>query len=184
MSSTETLALLCAGSTRYHDALGSCSTSDRLSRAEIAGLLSGLNEEAVNLALAKYAGDLSAERRLMSLVRLWAVDVALREDWKIVRGRPTVVNMAALAVFEVVRPNRCKRCNGCGFVGNKVCLSCSGMTTKPLSGRSIAECLGIDEAAYRKLWKVRYDLCFNHVQAIDCEVNRVVRKRDNEVSFA
>lgn len=180
MSSTETLALLCAGSTRYHDALGSCSTSDRLSRAEIAGLLSGLNEEAVNLALAKYAGDLSAERRLMSLVRLWAVDVALREGWKIVRGRPTVVNLAAIAVFEVVRPNRCKKCKGTGFVRIKQCVSCAGSGYKLISGSAIAEAILIDKSNYSRTWEGRYVGVLNYVQSIDSKVNRLVRMADRE----
>lgn len=180
MSSMETLALLCAGSTRYHEGLGCGAASGQLSRSEIAGLLSGLSNNAMNLALAKYAGDLSSERKLWSCVYLHAVDMALAESWKIQRGRPTVANMAYLAVFEVVRPNRCNKCKGTGFVRIKQCGCCAGSGYKLISGNAIAEAIFIDKSNYSRTWESRYVGVLNYVQAIDAEVNRAVRVADRE----
>ena len=170
----EVIALLCAGSVRYHEPLGKGGSAGQLTRAEIAGLLSGLSSEAVNFALAKYAGDLPAERMFIAQLRVWAADMVLAENWQIVRGRPTVCNMCALAAFEVVRPNRCPRCQGRGIDKAKVCGVCNGSTFKPLSGRFIAEAIGMDESSYRQTWKSRYERILRYVQDVDGKVNRAV----------
>lgn len=173
MASVEIIGLLCAGSTRYHE-YGGGSGVDRLTRSELAGLLAGLNEAAMNLALAKYALDLEAERCLIAHVRVWAAGVAVRERWQIVKGRPTVVNISALAVFESVRPNRCCRCSGRGFVANRLCPVCTGSGYKALSGRKIADVIGVDECCFRRQWKQRYADVMAYVQGLDATVNRVI----------
>lgn len=180
MASVEVIALLCSGSTRYHEGGSSGAANDRLSKAELAGFLAGLSGPAMHLALAKYALDQDAERLLIAHVRLWAADIAVREEWQIVRGRPTVVNMAALAVFEAVRPNRCHRCDGRGYLGNKVCLICNGSGHKALTGRKIAEAIGVDECNYRRLWRARYDECFRYLQSLDSMVIRVIGLADKD----
>lgn len=180
MASVEIIGLLCAGSTRYHNHGGRSGASDQLSRSELAGLLSGLDRTAMNLALAKYAGDLGAERMLIANIRVWAAGIAVRESWKIVKGRPCVANMAALAVFDVVRHNRCCRCSGRGVMSNRVCTGCNGSGYRPLTGRKLAEAIGIDEATYRKQWRVRYEYCLDYVQNIDSEVNRAVSLSDRK----
>jgi hypothetical protein len=177
------MGLLCARAVKYHQALGSGGSPSLLSRSELAGLLSGLDGLAMNLALAKYMADHAAERMLIAQVREWAAGVAVREHWQVVRGRPTVCNMAALAVLDVVRPNRCCKCEGRGMAVNKVCKYCEGSGLKPLSGRKIAEVMGIDEATYRKLWRARYELCLDHVQRIDANVNRVIRLSDRDLKY-
>lgn len=180
MASVEIIGLLCAGSVKYHQALGSGGSVGVLSRAELAGLLAGLSPEAMNLAMAKYAADLSAERMLIAQVREWAAGIAFKQGWEIVRGRPTVVNMSALAVFEVVRPNRCPRCQGRGIVGVKVCLSCSGSTFRRLSGRATSEAIGVCETEYRRHWRGRFEQCLSYVLGLDCDVNRLLFVADRE----
>jgi hypothetical protein len=175
VASVEIIALLCAGSTAYHGLPGGGSTGDRLSRLEIAGLLSGLNKAAMNLALAKYALDLDAERGLIAHVRGYAAGLAVKEGWHIVKGRPVLCNMAALAVFEAVRPNRCVRCSGRGVLGHRVCIRCNGSGYKALSGRKIAEGIGVDEAAYRRSWREKYEHCFGYIQSLDSEINKCLR---------
>lgn len=177
MASVEIIGLLCAGSTRYHEFGGHCGAADdRLSRSELAGLLSGLDRVAMNLALAKYAGDLAAERMLIAQMRVWAV----RQGWKIVKGRPTVINMAALAVFEVVRPNRCYRCSGRGVVAHRVCSVCSGSGFKALSGSKMALVMAIDESNWRRLWHDRYEKCYRYVQGIDSAIHDRLLWADRE----
>jgi len=181
MASVEVIGLLCAGSTRYHEA-GRSSSTDRLSKAEIAGLLAGLSREAMNLALAKYALDVDAERMLIAHVRVWSAGVAVKEAWQIIKGRPVVSNMAALAVFDVVRPNRCQRCSGRGVSVNRVCSGCSGSGYKSLSARQIAEAIGIDESCYRRTWKVRYEQIYQHVDRMDQDISWVLYWADKQVA--
>lgn len=180
MASPEVIGLLCAGATNYHS-VGGGSGKDKLSRSELAGLLAGLDEVAMNLALAKYAGDEAAERMLIAQTRVWTVHVANQEGWQVVKGRPTIMNLAALAVFEVIRPNRCGRCGGTGFKALKVCSTCHSTGFKPLSARQLAEAVLVDRETFRKRWQARYDLCYRHVQQIDAEVNQSLRMADRKV---
>lgn len=182
MASAEMIvALLCAGSTRYHSVGGVGGwLGGRLSRPELAGLMAGMNEVQTHLALAKYALDEDSERALIASVRVWAAGLAIQQGWDIVRGRPTVANMSALAVFDVVRPNRCCRCQGRGLVDNRVCSCCSGTGYKALSGRKMAEAIGVDQSNYCRIWKGRYQMILNHVQNIDSNVNISIRSADKE----
>ncbi|MGZ8933477.1 MAG: hypothetical protein ACXW04_01130 [Methylobacter sp.] len=184
MASVEIIGLLCAGSTRYHEQGGSGSNTDKLSRSELAGLLAGLDKASMNYALAKYALDQDAERMLIAHVRVWAAGVAVRESWQIVKGRPIVSNMAALAVFESVRPNRCCRCEGRGVVSNRVCLVCNGSGYKALSGRKVAEAISVDECSYRRLWKQRYDQIYTYVTGLDASINNSLHRSDREINYA
>lgn len=172
MSSIEILAMLCAGSTRYHAVGGRSFGGDRLSGVELAGLLSGLGDCEINFVLAKYMGDMKSEQLLIKHVLDWLLAVAWNEHWKIIQGRSCLMNMAELAVFEVVRPNRCDKCGGGGYsVLFKLCKQCQGSGYARMSGRSIAEAIGIDEGNYRRVWKDRFNRCVSFVQVIDSEVN-------------
>jgi hypothetical protein len=176
VASAEVIGLLCAGSTMFHP--GGGFAGDRLSRGEMAGLLAGIGANAMHLALAKYADDLDAERKLVAHVRVWAAGLAVRESWQIERGRPTVSNMAALAVFEVVRPNRCGRCHGTGYRGMRTCSTCQATGVKALTGRQLAAGMLIDECNYRRRWKKRYDRCFAYVNGLECSVFSALRAAD------
>ena len=175
MATPELLGLLCAGTMNYHGALGG-HASQLLTKAELAGLLSGLSVEALDLAMAKYAGCHQSERRLILKVMSWAVDLAVAEEWEIVRGRPTVCNMATLSVLEVVRPNRCGTCHGAGYKGARLCMSCNGAGTKALAGTVIAESCGLMQQDFSRNWKQRYDRVYRHVAGLDGQVNGVLRR--------
>lgn len=175
MVGIESLKLLSAGSTSYHSSLAHNRNNDTLNRIEIAGLLSGLNEIQTALVYAKHVGDLSAERKLWAFVYQWAAGKALREQWQVMRGRQTIANMCYLAVFEVVRPNRCRACKGSGIIKAKPCSCCNGSGTHVLSGRTIAQAIGIDESNYRRTWEARYKCVYDYVRNIDCDVNRAVK---------
>lgn len=178
MSNGEIGGLLCAGSTRYHEMLGASSRSGKLSKAELAGLLAGMSKTAVNLFMAKYMLDADSERMLIAHVRVWSAGQAVEHKWKVVKGRPTVSNMAALAVFETIRPNRCERCGGRGLLSVKVCPVCDGTGYRYLSERRIAEAIGIDKSIYRKLWRDRYTDIFRYLQRIDVDINIILRMSD------
>lgn len=177
MASVEIIGVLCAGSTRYHEG-GRSTSAAMLAGVEFAALLGGLSADAMHLALAKYAADVDSERKLIADVRVYAAGLAIAEGWQVVRGRPTVSNMAALAVFDVIRPNRCGRCSGTGFKSNRVCVSCNGSGFKPLSGRQMSEAIGVDEAHYRRKWKPRFESVYDYVLRLDSKVLNAVRVND------
>jgi len=134
-----------------------------LNRVEMAGLLSGLDAHETNLVLAKYRDDEAAERALRAHVRLYAVGLALEEQWKITKGRPIVCNMGALAVFEVISPGCCRRCNGTGMVFNHACNTCNSSGYKPASGRAKAKFVGVDEKQWRQVWNQRYERIYRYL---------------------
>jgi len=178
VASPEIISLLCAGTVKYHAALGGHG-APLLTRGEIAGLLAGLPPEAMDLALAKYAGDLAAERLLVAKVRAWAAGLAVAEEWEIERGRPTLCNMSALAVFEVVRPNRCGTCHGTGYKGARLCPSCDGAGVRQLAGVTIAQACGLSQPDYSRKWQSRYGQVLQHVQGLDSRVNGVLHRNLN-----
>lgn len=189
MASVEIIGLLCAGSVKYHQALGSGKAAGVLSRSELAGLLAGLSDSGMHLALAKYAGDLDCERKLIAHVRTWAAGVAFAEGWEVVRGRPTVVNLCALAVFEVVRPNVCPTCQGSGWTRSRssvvLCKGCNGAAFRALSGREVAAAVGLANSTFCDTWRGRYDKILSFVQDLDYEVNKVLRVSDrSEKNYA
>jgi hypothetical protein len=180
MASSEIIGLLCAGSIKYHEPI-SITSGEKLTRAELAGLLVGLSVPAMSLALAKYALCENAERSLIANIRVWSAGIAIKEQWRTVKGRPTIMNMAAMAVFDVVRPNRCVRCHGRGLVSMRVCPCCSGSGVKFVSGRSVADAIGVDECNYRRLWRARYNQIISYVQGLDAEVSRVLYYADKVI---
>jgi hypothetical protein len=183
MASVVVIGLLCAGSTQYHPFQSSSRRGDHLSRAELAGLLSGLSSAQMHYALAKWALDQDAECNLLAHVRVWLADIAVREQWKVVKGKPTICNMAAIAVFEAIRPNRCGLCRGRLYVSNKVCPSCSGSGYRYLSGREIADAMSIDQSNFSRTWQSRYERVFKYLQDIDCEVKYTLGKADKELAL-
>jgi len=187
MSSPEVIAALFAGSIDYHAVHGSFSNSAELTRSELAGLLAGLDRHAVDYAFARYGCDTDSERRLIAHVRVWLAGIAIRERWdgEIVKSRPTLCNMSALAVFESVRPNRCDRCYGRGILVNRACNRCGGSGYNALSGRKIAGAIGVPETSWRATWADRYKKTFNYVQDIDSKVIITLRKATKRIeSFA
>jgi hypothetical protein len=168
------LALLCAGSTKYHAVGGRATGGDSLSKAELAGLLADLSPAAMNLALAKYMLDEEAERLLIAHVRVAVVGWAAAEKWHIVNGRPCVLNMSALAVIEVVRPNRCGKCGGTSVVAGKVCCGCGGLGYARLSNAVVANAIGYDKSTFGRVWKERYLRVIGYVQDIDSNVEKII----------
>lgn len=171
MSAIDVLALLCAGSTRYHENLGRGGCVGQLSKSELAGVLSGLDTPSMRLVEAKYLGEINSEQELIEYVHDYVKDLSIKGDWNIDQGRPCLINMSVLAVLEVVRPNNCSRCNGVGFLNLvSLCKKCNGSGIMKLSGRTIASAIGISEASYRQVWNKRYSECYKYVQDIDSKV--------------
>lgn len=178
------LGRIASGAVQYGGVKGGTVSADSLSRAELAGLLSGLDRVHTNLALAKYMRDELAEFALTESVRLWISGVAKRDGWRIVNGRPYLNNMAVLAVFEVISPGRCSKCQGRGmFMFARVCKSCGGSGFERLSGRVLAHSIGMDHSGWQRIWAARYQQCVSYVQSIDSTVKATVFANGHEESY-
>ena len=140
-----------------------------LSKSELAGLLAGLTAAELDLALAKYGCDDNARRRLLSHVQAFVTAIAVKEAWK-PRSRELLGAMAVLSVGEVVSDNLCPHCHGTGMVKVKVCNVCNGSRHKSLSGRKIAESLGVSNTQWLRDWKPRYDRVYDYVHGLDVNV--------------
>jgi hypothetical protein len=172
MASPNLIALLCAGS--QMGSTGGGTNRAVLSRSELAGLLAGASEAAMDFAYAAYALDLDAERMLIARVRVAAAHLANAQKWEIVKGRPTVSNLSAIAVFEVVRPLVHKECGGVG------CRLCGGTGTKPLSVRTIAAAAGLSKDDFHRNWQDRYRQILKIVCELDAEVQSVLAKANRD----
>lgn len=173
MSTPEVIGLLCAGSTLFQSG-GRRSAEVVLSRSELAGYLAGATPAAMNFALASYALDEGAERRLIAQVRVWAAGVAIRDGWQVVRGRPTISNLCAIAVYDAIRPLVHVTCQGSGYSGTAVCSGCGGSGLKPLSGRKIAAAAGLDLHSWQRHWLDRYKQILGYVIELDGEVQSIL----------
>jgi len=180
VASVETLALLCGGVVRFGSVRGAAAGEGQLSRSELAGLLSGLSREQLLFVMAKYCGDEQSLRELWAHVYSYAAGLAGRQKWKIVKGKPIVSEMSRMAVYEVVSPGRCSKCQGTGLLVNRACISCGGSGFKRVSGRKLAECAGVDERRWRECWRDRYEQIVKYVQGLDSSVNIALNRADFE----
>lgn len=173
MPNPELIALLTAGSALFKDEQREHhGTGTVLSRCELAGYLAGLTHGAALMAYAKWGQDENSMRQLVSWVRVVAAGMAVEQGWEVVRGKPVILNLAAIATFEVVMPMVHDICEGRGQVGFKTCLGCNGTGRKLLSSRQIQEAAGIERMAWRRHWEGRYRQIVKAVIELDAEVQR------------
>ncbi|WKJ88771.1 hypothetical protein QZJ86_12135 [Methylomonas montana] len=179
MANPEIIGLLCAGSS-FFESGPRRSSGVVLSRSELAGYLAGTSDIAMSFALGCYALDQDAERLLIAYVRVWAAHLANREGWEIVKGRPTVSNLSAIAVYEVIRPLVHMACAGSGYTRDArsgkrvVCSACAGTGIKALSGRKIAAAAGLDKMDWFRHWQNRYLQILKYVIELDGEVQAIL----------
>lgn len=197
MAGVEVIGLLCAGSVDYRRVAGR-SSDDGLTRAEIAGLLSGMDYLTMHFALAKYACDEVSIAITVSNVRAWLVGVAVFERWH-VRDKAVIDNIGSVAVYEAVKPNACAKCNGTGIIGGpakrydfkagmwrgvggvakqRKCARCDGTGYGYLSGRQVSDAIGIDECNYRRTWRHRYDRAIGRLNDVDNDVRCCLSRAD------
>ena len=138
-----------------------------INRIEIASYLSGMSDNEVNYVYA-FFGDEVAESRLTDFVIARALRLARMEEWKSC-GCDRIEAMAALAVQENLH-NLCRLCKGTGSRKLKVCQHCYGTGYARLSGRIVANLIGVDHSNFSRLWKRRYDCIYVIVQDIQCVV--------------
>lgn len=148
MATVESLSRLTAGAVNPAAATGRSSSKEQLSSAEIAGFLKGLTHEQMTFAQAKYCDDSESKINLLILTRKQAAEIANRGKWK---TRPSQVDkLAELAVIEVM--------------------------TKRLTGKVIAQAMGISEQAVNANWKDKFAQLLKSLYEYDAAVCRAVAR--------
>jgi hypothetical protein len=171
--SVEVIGRLMAGSS-FGDGVRSTSGAV-LSKAELAGVLSGLDCLSMDLAFAKWGCDASAKSRLVSRVADRVCSAADKAGW--LDGNVDICcKMASLAVDEVVSGNLCPRCRGVGVVGIKVCNVCDGTKHKALSGRAKAERIGVTQVQWCRVWSSRYEAVYKSLNDCDARIKHVINR--------
>lgn len=174
MSSAESIALLCASTTRYGEAVSGVSVGG-LSGVEWAALLSGLQSHAVNFALAKHCQDQQALCLLVDHVfKVYVASLAITEQWRVDQGCVAPYRLSKLAAVEMTADARCDRCHGVGLLAAKVCKSCDGSGYARLSGRRLADAVGVSPMQWVRVWCGRYESVIKYLQGIDSTVNNHV----------
>ena len=171
VSSVELIGKLMAGAVGVNFVRGTAGAL--LSKAELAGLLAGLSQAEMDLALAKYGCDELAHRRLLVHVQAYITAIALKEVWK-PRSSELFGSLAVLVISEVVGENICPHCHGTGLVKVRVCHVCNGTRHKAMSGRSIAQVLGLSNTQWLRDWKARYDMVYDYVYGLDSHIKRQI----------
>ncbi len=122
---------------------GACGSGVRLSRSELAGLLSGLSLEAMHYALAKYSLD---EQSIWFLIedteRLALTLEPPRGNWSNERSMAVLKRLAEVAVVD-------------------------NLGVKPLSHRKIAQFVGFHHANFGRTWSDRYRELLLYLSGLD-----------------
>jgi len=166
------LARLAAGTINY-DNTGCGGGKPVFSTTEVAGLLSGLNQVAVNFALAKYCDDGRAFQQLQFEMMEMASERAISRAWKTSKGKPIIMSLGALAVIESINPRLCFSCNSPLILGAKDC-SC-GKRRTGICHADRYRYMELCKHSWDTLWRDRYEFFFDYCQMLDAEVGRVVR---------
>lgn len=178
MSSAEVIGKMFPTAMSFGSVRGT--TCAALSKAELAGMLAKLTPHEMNLALAKYGCDEIAKLRLLRNVQAYTTSLALKECWK-PRTVELLATMASLAVNEVLSGNVCDKCHGTGLIGIiRVCKCCDGTGHFRVSGRKMADMIGVCEKQWRTLWKYRYNAVFEYVQQMESTVLTQIHFADFE----
>jgi hypothetical protein len=173
MSSVEVLSALCARAVRLQPQIRG--SDNRVSGAEIAGYLSGLNEPETEYALAKYCG---ADTGIADKVRLHTASLAKRHAWKAQQNQ--INAMADIALVESISPCRCRRCGGVGFRLSRICNPCQGTGYKYFSAKVIAAEIQVPETTYRRVWSTRYIQVTDYLSALDSAVRARVSRNSTD----
>jgi hypothetical protein len=148
---------------------------EALGRVEVAALMAGMREHEVDYVYA-FMGDAGGELRLVWYVEAQVLRLARSEEWRAFDAGKVGL-MARLAVQENLR-NICQHCHGTGQRRFKVCVHCHGGGRARLSGRSIAERIGVDQSNFVRVWRRRYDCVYVLVQDVQSSVVSTVRRND------
>lgn len=156
---SELLALLTAKSVNFEGGQGSGDITPQL----VAAACKDLPRPIFLYALLKYCQDDSVKKELYEHARGRALAWVDSGKWRLApsESKSVAVRLVLLALRQAVVPRLCKRCNGFGYLVVKderpFCQLCKATGAgRPLSGRMLAEVLGVSHKRVRTFWSRRY----------------------------
>jgi len=129
---------------------------------EADGKTYSLSEYAYLYGFAKFALDQNSYEKLRKMWEHRAEYLAGKWRWKY-RQRDTLIRAGQVALEMHIDPQKwtfCKTCCGSGALnsrgsGVRVCDKCEGSGMRERPGSEFARFIGVDEAAWRRLWSER-----------------------------
>ena len=171
----EIIGAMMAGSRMFADTSRG-SGSGQLTRAELAGALSGLPAVAVDYAFAKWGLDDKSMQSIRRHVIGYSGTMAIQEGCEVA----ILIKLGLIALDDLILPPVCGSCNGAGYVMAKVCKGCNGVGhkggCKRTSQRDIAAKLGMARNTFVRKWSRHYDAIYLYLLNIDSEIQIVVNK--------
>jgi hypothetical protein len=167
---------------------------------EAAGLLSGMSEEARNIALYRYCMDTSCQPAIFYAALMRVADMASQGHWKLpppgtdAQGRKTAAEilrkMTAAALFEALEMPKCGRCKGVGHVlalgaggsgSVTVCHCCDGLGHARPHAAILSHALGRSRVQFYKVWRSRYEMVVidlsGWISTLESEIGTVLKKQ-------
>lgn len=169
------LARLAAG--RQWDSGPGSTGSDKLTTADIAAGLAGLDRATALLLTAKYGGSLADALEAEIPLYLQVVDHANRRRWKVPKGRELLRRLTRLAIYETIHPATCPRCNGVGQRGTRSCPGCGGSGRANMNQRERARFAGVHGANWSRTWGARYEEVHRLTRSMEQAGLRHVRRK-------
>ena len=133
----------------------------------------------------KYTQDQSVRKELYEITRSRAHHQAAKHKtrWKLAPSEnpDKITRVALLALRQAIVPRLCKKCNGLGVTSKddevNECFVCKGSGEgKELSGRLLADVLGVSHKRVRTFWRFRFRELENLYRNYDVIINDEVKK--------
>lgn len=145
-----------------------------LTPLDVAAALAGLAPGPYHLARLAWVDDHRAESDLVQALSLAVSPPRRPED------RPPWLGALALAIAEYCWPPRCGECEGHGVVWTPkpgACLGCHGTGRGRWTEEKMAEAVGVDREAWRRVWRGRYERAYRCVSGWGSEVMSHLTRR-------
>ena len=168
MSAAEKLAMMTPHGLNVDHIPGGIS---KLSGIDVAGAcgMAGLTGPEYRLMLAKYCGDAKCLQELEYDAWLLVADIAIKNQWRAVRGKPYLRTLARIGLIEVIADHRCQVCGGTGLDQKfRPCTHCRGSGVCNLPRPAVIEQqYGLSAEAWRKTWASRFPLVVAELQRME-----------------
>lgn len=162
------LAKLTAGTVKLQRSAAGF-TPEAVTKAELAAVLSGLPAHIQRLLMVKWLADNSELPKLRTAVLLHGADLAKAKGWtgekgwkaRQAQGLEPLRNLCLIALADVIGSQKCDLCDGRKWLypvdrPPESCPKCLGTGVSSPSGRTLAAQFGVDEAAWRRGWGLKY----------------------------
>lgn len=136
---------------------------NRVTQADIAGMLAHWPKGPYLMGMVRFAGDQSLMPRLAAALLVEAHRIAQEQRWPNPDRR--VPGMVQLALWELLHGEACRHCGGVGYherpgMTPKHCTVCDGHRTRRMTEEERASHAHMSERHWRRDWSKRYEVIY------------------------